>query len=75
LALSIRTFIASPFQIKGQSMENSYHDGEYILVDRFSYIKTEKLSEYPYDATIVDKLTKVFTVMYNNTLAHLPIYV
>jgi hypothetical protein len=56
-------------------MENSYHDGEYILVDRFSYIKTEKLSEYPYDATIVDKLTKVFTVMYNNTLAHLPIYV
>lgn len=75
LALSIRTFIASPFQIKWQSMENSYHDGEYILVDRFSYIKTEKLSEYPYDTTVVDKLTKVFTVMYNNTLAHLPIHV
>lgn len=34
----IRTFIITPFQINGQSMETSYHDKEFILVDKFSYL-------------------------------------
>lgn len=34
----IRTFIAEPFQISGQSMANSYYDKEFIIVDRFSYL-------------------------------------
>ena len=75
LALSIRTFIASPFQIKGQSMENSYHDGEYILVDRFSYLQTNKLQTYPYNTNITDKLTNVFTNFYNYTFAKLPVHI
>jgi signal peptidase I len=33
----IRTFIASPFQINGISMRDSYFDREFILVDRFWY--------------------------------------
>lgn len=34
----IRTFIITPFQINGQSMEASYHDKEFILVDKLSYL-------------------------------------
>ena len=34
----IRTFIVTPFQINGQSMDPSYHDKEFILVDKFSYL-------------------------------------
>ncbi len=33
----IRTFFILPFQINGQSMYESYYDGEFIIVDRFSY--------------------------------------
>ncbi len=38
IVIIIRTFIAVPFQINGQSMYNSYYDKEFIIVDRFSYI-------------------------------------
>ena len=34
----IRTFVITPFQINGASMEASYHDKEFILVDKFSYL-------------------------------------
>lgn len=34
----IRTFIAMPFQISGQSMYSSYYDREFIIVDRVSYL-------------------------------------
>ena len=34
----IRIFIITPFQINGQSMESSYHDKEFILVNKFSYL-------------------------------------
>ncbi len=33
----IRTFFILPFQINWQSMYQSYYDGEFIIVDRFSY--------------------------------------
>lgn len=33
----IRTFLIMPFQINGQSMYDSYYNGEFIIVDRFSY--------------------------------------
>lgn len=35
--LVIRPYIGAPFQISGSSMEGSYHDGEFILVNKFSY--------------------------------------
>jgi signal peptidase I len=38
IVLVIRTFIAMPFQINGQSMYSSYYDREFIIVDRLSYI-------------------------------------
>lgn len=37
LVLLIRTFLAMPFQINGQSMFSSYYDKEFIIVDRLSY--------------------------------------
>lgn len=36
IVLIIRTFIAMPFQINGQSMYSSYYDKEFIIVDRVS---------------------------------------
>jgi len=38
IVLFIRTFLAMPFQINGQSMYSSYYDKEFIIVDRLSYI-------------------------------------
>lgn len=37
VVMFIREYVASPFQISGNSMEESYHDKEFILVDKFSY--------------------------------------
>ncbi|MDP2090786.1 MAG: signal peptidase I [Candidatus Gracilibacteria bacterium] len=37
----IKTFLAMPFQINGQSMYGSYYDKEFIIVDRLSYYLTE----------------------------------
>ncbi len=38
IVVLIRTFLVTPFRINGSSMESSYHDKEYILVDKFSYL-------------------------------------
>ena len=38
IVLVVRTFIAVPFQINGQSMNDSYYNREFIIVDRLSYI-------------------------------------
>ncbi len=38
IVLLVRSFIVTPFRISGSSMEASYHDGEYILIDKFSYL-------------------------------------
>jgi signal peptidase I len=37
----IKTFIAMPFQINGQSMYSSYYDKEFIIVDRLTYSFSE----------------------------------
>jgi len=38
IVIFIRSFIITPFRINGSSMESNYHDREYILVDKFSYL-------------------------------------
>lgn len=35
--LIVRTFIAQPFLVSGSSMEPSFHDGNYLLVDELTY--------------------------------------
>lgn len=46
IVLFIRTFLAEPFQISGQSMADSYYDSEFIIVDRFSYLDILKIKEW-----------------------------
>jgi signal peptidase I len=38
IVVIIRSFLAEPFQISGQSMADSYYNGEFIIVNRFSYL-------------------------------------
>ena len=45
IVLFVRSFIVTPFRINGSSMEESYHDREYILVDKFSYLKTDDVPD------------------------------
>lgn len=37
IVLIVRSYLVSPFQISGSSMEEGYHDREFILVNKFSY--------------------------------------
>lgn len=37
IAVLVRSFIVQTFYVSGASMEPSYHDGEYLLVDKLSY--------------------------------------
>lgn len=37
IALLIRTFIMEPIAISGASMESTYHDGQYVLLEKVSY--------------------------------------
>jgi len=46
VVLIIRTYIAEPFQISGQSMYGSYYDKEFIIVDRFSYLDIPWIKEW-----------------------------
>ncbi len=46
VVLVIRTFLAEPFQISGQSMADSYYNQEFIIVDRLSYLDIPKIKEW-----------------------------
>ena len=37
LALVIRTYILEPIKVSGASMEETYHDGQYVLLEKVSY--------------------------------------
>lgn len=37
IVIPVRMFIAQPFIVSGASMENTFHTGEYIIVDQLSY--------------------------------------
>ncbi len=37
IVLPIRTFIAQPFLVSGASMDNTFHNGNYLIVDELSY--------------------------------------
>lgn len=39
VVMFVKTFFVSPFQIKWQSMYDSYYDWQFIIVDRFSYLE------------------------------------
>ena len=37
IVLPIRMFVAQPFIVSGASMENTFHSGEYLIVDQLTY--------------------------------------
>lgn len=37
IVIPIRTFVFQPFLVKGASMEPNFHNGDYLIVDEFSY--------------------------------------
>lgn len=53
----IKNYIAQPFLVKGQSMENNFHDGDYVVVDVLSYkIRDPKRFEVViFDTDFIDK--------------------
>lgn len=38
IAIAVRSFVVTPFQINGDSMNDNYFDREYILVNTFGYL-------------------------------------
>jgi signal peptidase I len=34
----IQTFVAQPFQVQQTSMETTFHEGDYVLIDRLSHV-------------------------------------
>ncbi len=56
----IRIFIITPFQINGASMEASYHDKEFILVDKFSYLDFSKDTNDSITGTIGSSLLSLW---------------
>jgi signal peptidase I len=41
IVIPIRTFIAQPFVVNGASMDSTFRDGEYLIVDEISYRLSE----------------------------------
>ncbi len=37
IVIPIRMFVAQPFIVSGASMENTFHTGEYLIIDQVSY--------------------------------------
>lgn len=37
VVVAIRTFLVSPFQVDGESMESTLQDGEYIIINKLAY--------------------------------------
>ncbi len=73
IVIFIRTFLATPFRINGSSMESSYHDKEYILVDKFSYLNLteDSFSKRLTWNTIDVTLTNSWNAIIQNTLGKL----
>ena len=68
IVLFIRGFFVTPFRINGSSMETSYHDKEYIIVDKFSYLNLPMT--YSENST-----GSVWNSMTESVLRHIPVHI
>ena len=66
IAFAIRSFLVTPFQIQGVSMDDSFSDREYILVNTFGYLNFDThFNEFlhsnldPVSGTIAQLLKKI----------------
>lgn len=57
IIVPFRTFVAEPFVVSGSSMLPNYHNGDYLIIDRLSYLTGEPkrgdviVLKYPKDNT------------------------
>ncbi len=55
IVIPFRIYIAQPFMVSGPSMDSTFHDGEYLIVDQFTYHNREPhrgeviIFKYPLD--------------------------
>lgn len=69
IVIVIRTFFITPFRINGSSMETSYFNKEYIIVDKFSYLNLP----VTYDPEVAKQ--KWNTSIINTVFSKIPVYV
>jgi len=78
IVLPIRIFIAQPFVVSGDSMDNTFHDGNYLIVDEVSYrFELEKRGDVvvfkaPPKALALEKQDLNKTVFYIKRVIGLP---
>lgn len=68
IVIVIRSFIVTPFRINGSSMETSYHDKEYIIVDKFSYLNLP--TTYGENMQNADSWDKISNAVLRNIPVH-----
>lgn len=69
VVLFVRMFIVTPFRINGSSMETGYHDKEYILVDKFSYLNL------PVSYGSTGSGENMWIRMEKSILSHIPVHI
>lgn len=75
IVVLVRTLLVTPFRINGSSMESSYHDKEYILVDKFSYLDLteDSFSRKISWSSLDDNITNIWNNILQNTLGKIGI--
>lgn len=78
IVLPIRLYIAQPFVVSGQSMDNSFRDGNYLIIDEVSYrFKTPNRGDVivfkaPAAALTLQKVDPSKTIYYIKRVIGLP---
>ncbi len=78
IVLPIRAFIAQPYVVSGASMDNTYQDGNYLIIDEISYrFQLPKRGEVivlkaPASALELQKVPTTKTVYYIKRIIGLP---
>jgi signal peptidase I len=68
VVILLRSLVITPFRINGSSMETSYHDKEYIIVDKFSFLNFKATYGEAVSEGSIEKITQ-------SILSNLPIHI
>ena len=74
IVIFVRAYIMSPFTISGSSMESSYHNGEFILVDKLSYNLSQWTNTVPArgDVVVIEPHTRADKQYYIKRIIGMP---
>ena len=68
IVIPVRFLVAQPFLVSGASMEPTYHDGDYLIVDEISY----RVSDPKKDDVIIFRYPKIPKVFFIKRIIALP---